>query len=163
MQLRLKHLEMVVKPAALFSLHVLPLTLKHLQRIAAMQRRMIRNVVGWRRDREECWEETMRRMKSRVEHARRMFTWESWDDCILTQQWYLLHMHNNVHQWPIHVARWAPHGHRKVGRPKLRWDDHLRTYFKQHWRTFIWDCVDSSCLRDHAQSFAETVLSFRSA
>ena len=85
-QHRLKYLEMVVRPTALFSLHVLPLTIKHLQRIAAMQRRMIRNVVGWRRVPEEAWADTMRRMKSRVERAKQLYEWEPWDIFILKQQ-----------------------------------------------------------------------------
>ena len=50
-----------------------------------MQRRTIRAVVGWRRDREESWEDTMRRMECRVQHAGRKHAWEPCDMCTFAE------------------------------------------------------------------------------
>ncbi|CAE7369286.1 XI-F [Symbiodinium sp. CCMP2592] len=59
----------VVIPAALFGLSTLPVTSRQLEQLDICQRKMLRCIVGWRRDGDESWEETMRRMNARVSSA----------------------------------------------------------------------------------------------
>ena len=68
-KLRLKLFDAVVTPTILFGLAVLPLGAASLGKIEAVQRKMLRKIVGWVRIQNEPWDVTMRRMKLRVERA----------------------------------------------------------------------------------------------
>ena len=59
---RLKLFRSIISPALIFGLAVFPMSKINLEKIAAVQRRMIRSIVGWIRLENETWEETMRRM-----------------------------------------------------------------------------------------------------
>ena len=65
-KLRLKLFDAVVTPTILYGLHTLPLTHFQLQKLDALQRRMLRSIVGWVRAEGEPWRMTMHRMKLRV-------------------------------------------------------------------------------------------------
>ena len=52
---RLKLFEAVVTPKVLFGLSSCPLTKQQVQSIDALQRRMLRSIVGWRRVPDEHW------------------------------------------------------------------------------------------------------------
>ena len=66
---RLKLFEAVVTPTVLFGLSCCPLTKQQVESIDALQRRMLRSIVEWRRVPDEHWSETMRMMRGRVDHA----------------------------------------------------------------------------------------------
>ena len=59
-------------------MEVLPLTAAQLQRLDAVQRRMLRNIAGWVRIDYEPWDETMRRMRARLAAALRQHLVEDW-------------------------------------------------------------------------------------
>ena len=157
---RLKYSESVVKPAALFGLHILPLSLKDLHHIASMQRRMLRLVVGWRRQTDEPWADTMRRMRNRVQRALSTTSSSlSWEQSLLKQQLlYALHAKFGKAGWPRVVARWHPDGVRNVGRPRLRWDDHLNKFLKTKHGCGHWMYSDRHQLLTSVQSFIHDVL-----
>jgi len=77
-RLRLKLFDATVSPTVLYGMSVLPLTQSQYTRLDAVQRRMLRNIVGWVRLDEEPWADTMRRMKGRVERALRQHDVRSW-------------------------------------------------------------------------------------
>ena len=57
-KLRLKLFDAVVTPTILYGLHKLPLTHFQLQKLDALQRQMLRSIVGWVRVGHEPWHMT---------------------------------------------------------------------------------------------------------
>ena len=78
--LRLKLFDSTVSPTMLYGMAVLPLTAAQLQRLGAVQRRMLRNITGRVRIADEPWDETMRRMKHRVERALGQHSVQGWPE-----------------------------------------------------------------------------------
>ena len=78
-QLRLKLFDAVVTPAALFSLASLPLTSSLIAQLGVAQRKMLRSIVGWVRLSSDDWATTMRRMRSRLDHASRLHFVSPWE------------------------------------------------------------------------------------
>ena len=127
LKLRMRWCKDWVRPTAIFALHVLPLKVADLDRIAATERRMKRCIAGWVRHVDEDWPETMRRMKSRVARADSTHPSKSWVECIWQQQWnFIARFNSSVCAWPRLLATWQPTGYRSQGRPYLRWDDQIR-------------------------------------
>ena len=69
LDLRMKLFSYVVAPTALYSLLSTPLTNGQLSKLDAVQRRMLRKMVGWVRIEGEDWSETGHRMKLRLDAA----------------------------------------------------------------------------------------------
>ena len=156
---RIKYLDTVIRPSAIFGLHVLPLTCKHLQQLAVLQRRMLRSVVGWRRLETDTWEETMRRMKSRVARALELSPSEPWDHVTLRQQWrFMLHVRSSTTLWSYRMAAWTPTGCRNVGRPKLRWDDYLCKFVRAKFFLPHWNEVDVELAKNVIDEFVTSVV-----
>jgi len=64
---RLKFFQAVITPTILFGLTSCAMTKSQICSLDVVQRRMFRNIVGWVRHDGEPWDETMRRMRSKVE------------------------------------------------------------------------------------------------
>ena len=77
-KLRMKFFDAVVTPTILFGLHTLALTGVQLSKLDAIQRRMLRSMVGWIRIQDESWHDTMSRMKIRVAKALHQHPIETW-------------------------------------------------------------------------------------
>eukprot|EP00435_Cladocopium_sp_Y103_P027156 s884_g6.t1 len=69
LKLRLNFFDHVVSPTAMFGIATLPLTKVQIQKLDVVQRRMLRSIVGWGRMTDESWQDTMRRMNSRLDFA----------------------------------------------------------------------------------------------
>ena len=97
-------------PTALYGACVLALRKEQLERFAATQRKMLRNIVGWVRVLDEPWEETMRRMKRRVEAALRQHPVCDWTERLHGQRWDTAWRIGQMsqEQWPKRAARWNP-------------------------------------------------------
>ena len=149
LHLRLRLFATVVSPCALFAAMVLPLTKHDLEKFAVTQRKMLRNIVGWVRVPDEAWEDTMRRMKGRLERAMQIHYVKPWVEQLHLARWrFARHVSSNAKSiWPSLVNSWLP-GHprddsllrvpfRSQGRPRTRWDDSLSDFFRQrfhqHW------------------------------
>lgn len=106
-----------------------------------LQRKMLRRIVGWRRIPGESWEDTMRRMKLRLEHAQDQHYIDPWSRRWARAQWkYACHLTvSSRYHWARLatieniVGKFDPCAlyvpNRLVGRPRLRWDDTLRHFF----------------------------------
>ena len=124
MKLRLKLFESTMQPTALFGLVALPLGSRNLERLAATQRRMLRNIVGWVRHAEDDWHATMSRMKQKMERAEQSHKLVPWDELLSRQQAkFELHLRDSKCEWPRRLAAWSPVGARPRARARLRWDD----------------------------------------
>ena len=86
LQLRLKLFDIVVSPTLLFGLSTLPMTKSHLETLDRLQRKMLRNIVGWARFPLEEWSTTMRRMNARLEHAMQIRKVNQWSHEIYRKQ-----------------------------------------------------------------------------
>ena len=65
--IRVKLFNSTVLPVLLFGLSSLALKPMHHSMVAGVQRKMLRNMAGWRRVDGEPWAVTMQRMRTRVE------------------------------------------------------------------------------------------------
>ena len=130
---------------------VLPLNQRNFHRIGVVQRKMLRSIVGWVRVADEPWEDTMRRMRQRLERAMRIHYVEPWEVQILRRQWsYAQHVaHNDRTLWSSLVLNWQPHlqhdllinkhfPYRAPGRPRTRWDDNLMSFCQQEFEHDHW-------------------------
>ncbi len=68
-KLRLRLFDTVVTPTAIYSLSTTPLTTIQLAKLDAVQRKMLRRIIGWIRFDDEEWETTGQRMKARLDAA----------------------------------------------------------------------------------------------
>jgi hypothetical protein len=148
--LRLKLFDSTVSPTVLYGMAVLPLTAAQLQRLGAVQRRMLRNITGWVRIGDEPWEETMRRMKHRVERALGQHSVQGWPERLCQRRWdhawHVVHM--GPTSWPARSTNWDPTvfrdpaartiPYRGPGRPLTRWDDTLAAFSTQNLQQASW-------------------------
>ena len=154
LKLRMRFFEACVRPTALFALHVLPLKVADLNRIAATERRMKRCIVGWVRHVDEDWPTTMRRMKSRVSRADTTRPSKSWFECIWRQQWHFIaHLLGSACDWPRLLATWQPAGYRAQSRPHLRWDDQVNRFCRSNFQCHNWSNLTSPHVMRYASDF----------
>ena len=139
----------VLSCSMLYGMAVLPLTARQLQRLDAVQRRMLRNIAGWVRIDDEPWEDTMRRMRGRVEAALRQHHVQSWSERVCRRRWeHAWHVARHPMSWPLRSTKWDPTAcpdpaaHRipcrGPGRPLTRWDDTLATYTARAFHEGSW-------------------------
>lgn len=128
---RLQYFDMCISPCILYALVAFPMSKSHLEQVYILQRKMIRIIVGWRRNANEDWRNIMRRMKMRLEKARDLFAWKNWSTQYARNQWnYLIHiLLSQNHLWvkdlctlnfdviadPISIYQ----PHRSAGRPRI--------------------------------------------
>ena len=63
---------------------------------------MLRSIVGWRRIDGEPWDETMRRMRDRIESGRQLHKWQLWSHRFFRDQWrFAVHLLAKMSQWMI--------------------------------------------------------------
>ena len=139
---RLRLFQAVVTPAVLYGLSTVPLTSVQISELDRLQRKMLRSIVGWRRQPDEPWPTTMRRMNARITQALTCFHVEDWSKQLAKRQWALANrVATSSTSWPADAVRWQPlsqldplladRPHRKQGRPKTRWDDYLTKFCQQ--------------------------------
>ena len=128
--LRLKLFDSVVSPTVLFSLSTTPLTATQLEKLDAVQRKMMRHIVGWTRYEDEDWDETGRRMKHKLEAALRRHPVTAWSQARARQRHRLLaklaagnapEVVCHVFQWFLNPRGGSPLAYRGPGRPPCRW------------------------------------------
>ena len=148
-KLRLKLFDSVVTPTALFGLSTLPMTTGQLQQLDATQRRMLRSIVGWVRLAEDDWAATMRRVNAKLERALAEYPLSSWTDALARRQFRVAgRFAGKPGAWPLKAAQWDPAAmndvwyqfvpHRSPGRPRQKWDDHLRNFSSRHFHSESW-------------------------
>ena len=130
LKLRLQHFDSVVTPCALYGICAMPLGVAQQNLLWSCQRKMLRSIVGWRRLPDEPWEETMRRMKARLERVMLRFLVEPWE-----RQWRRSLWRYDVHlaksppdSWAHTVDEFCPSKARPRRRSCLRWHDPLRKF-----------------------------------
>ena len=136
-------------------MHVLPLRVADLNRIAATERRMKRCIVGWARRTEDDWPTTMRHMRDKVAYADSVHPTSPWVDSIWAQQWnFCAHLCDSVCAWPRLLAAWQPNGRRPQGRPHKRWDDDINRYCRSVYHLNSWLGMTSANALRGARDFS---------
>ena len=127
----------VLAPSVLFGLAACALTAAQVASLDILQRKMLRQIVGWIWYKPEPWADTMRRMRSKVEDALRFFSIESWSVQLRRRQFRLAcRVVKQLDGWPRRVVAWHPPAtdsgaFRLRGRPATRWDDLLNEFAQQ--------------------------------
>ena len=127
-------------PTAMFGLASLPLTQRFLHKLDVVQRRMLRSIVGWVRIPDEPWENTMRRVNQRMEHAAYLHPLRcgavnilkantAWQPRLfpINFSWLLQPLLGCLWMIGVHNLPSAPS--RSRGRPPKRWDQATRFVF----------------------------------
>ena len=110
---------------------------------------MLRRIKGWVRIENETWEDTMHRMKQRVNKALLQWPIKDWSQRIRETQW--IHASrikiSDQQSLPLLASHWNPsttfdptlitRPTRKRGRPMLRWDDTLNDFCLQKFGTTL--------------------------
>ena len=103
--LTLKCFDTVLTPTVLFGLHVLPLTLSQIHALDAVQRRMLRSVVGWVRVANEDWHSTMSRMKHRLTAALHIHPVDTWSRQLAQRQYNFAFQMLRIPNWAAAVVK----------------------------------------------------------
>ena len=142
--LRLKLFDGVVSPCILYGLAVLPLAKSLLDRICITQRRMMRRIVGWRRQTTDTWRDTMSNIITRLERAQQRWSVESWSDRIAGRRWDVACQAVQLppDSWTFQALHWQASlvgsAFRATGRPITRCDDTLRYFRKTRFSSDDW-------------------------
>ena len=133
---------------------------------------MMRKIVGWVRVAEESWEDTMRRMKERVNRGLQKYPMKWWTRRLGTYLWkFAVRVKLSLpDQWITQSSEWEPKmiedasceysPYRAVGRPCLRWDDILNRICRIHFNS-CWQDVPivtfNTCLDQFVSFYNEGV------
>ena len=140
----------------MFGLASLPLTQRFLHKLDVVQRRMLRSIVGWVRIPDEPWENTMRRMNQRMEHAAYLHPLPSWSNQYFKSQYRLAtKIVSNQFSWAATAVAWMPlddwvHNFpsapsRSRGRPPKRWDQALASFSCTYFGERNWWVAAQNC------------------
>ena len=150
---RIKFFNTVITPTILFGLSSCAMTRARMCSLDALQRRMLRKIVGWTRLVDEPWEDTMRRMRLKVDSALTKYPMEDWSAQLLRRQFRLAYrVGSMIGSWPARLSRWHPPttfpgAGRGRGRPAVRWDDYLRRFSHASFGT---DWIEAALTKDFA-------------
>ena len=134
-----------------------------------IQRKMLRNMVGWTRYETEQWSDTMRRMREKVHSALQIFPIDNWTEQLMRRQFRMVCRFSQINEWAMRVSRWHPpsfymSAHRNRGRPSHRWDnllnDFVGTVFNHsNWQDAIEDMhVDFPTHENNCVSYVQTII-----
>eukprot|EP00973_Karenia_brevis_P007172 972592-Karenia_brevis.AAC.1 len=135
LKLRLKLFDAVIPPTALFGLGAITMTAHQRESFGILQRKMLRNIVGWSRKADETWEETMHNMQDKIHHAMEKYhRCKAWEQEISKIYFnYAVYMAKGHERTPWKLlCTWDPSQifdqflpmlpRRGRGRPKSTWD-----------------------------------------
>ena len=143
-KLKLEYFHAYVTPCALYGLGALSLGKTAMERLARVQQKMLRLIIGWQRYEGECWRTTMHRMKIKLSNALNTFYVESWDELVLKRKWSWANriLEMNDDRWAKQMAFYSPVqisqyeqsniNNRKRGRPRLKWEDDLNAFARYY-------------------------------
>ena len=149
----------------MFGLPALPLTASDGHKLEAVQRRMLRSIVGWVRIAGEEWRTTMQRMSGRVEAALKVHHVVCWGKRLSGLQYDLAcHLGQKPDSWAFRASSWQlpdtwPFARRPRSRPPTRWDDRFETFSqvvfgeswvvaardKRRWQTYKNEFIEYAC------------------
>ena len=87
---------------------------------------------------DEFWSDTMRRMRTKLDHPPKIYPIEDWSIQFARRQFRLIcRFAQQGDGWPLRLVAWHPPNtypaaHRKQGRPATRWDDRLNKFTQTH-------------------------------
>ena len=158
-----------VTPVVQFALAAFPLTKKHRDDLDILQRKMLRNIVGWRRIADEPWHDTMERMSNRLSRAQELHYISPWSLTHARAQWrYAQNVHSSPHLWSYYMRSFnrqtcaLPDGvhlpHRYRGRPCTRWDDNITSFCTNTWPGVVGHWSDVFSVVDASKHEDEYIL-----
>ena len=136
---RFRLFESCISPCVLYACGTWTLTVGLALQIQSAQRRMLRWLVGLRRETEEPWIEFIRRSTHVSERLARENGVQDWLDVQRLRKWKLAGnaARRTDRRWSNRLLDWKPHfralPYRKVGRPCLRWSDAISDVAGGEW------------------------------
>ena len=132
----------------------------------------MRKIVGGVRIAEEPWEDTMRKMKERVNRGLQKYPMKWWTRRLGTYLWkFAVRVKLSLpDQWITQSSEWEPNmiedasceysTYREVGRPRLKWDDILNRFCRIHFSSCWQEVLITSfneCLDQFVNFYNEVV------
>ena len=142
---RLQFFECCVNPSMLYGLLNFPMTKKMLRDMDITQRKMLRNIIGWRRIQSETWEDTMSRMKRRIQQTELLYKCKTWSTQYAKLQWRYVNHIMNTHpsNWIKRLCDYTKNLQqdpfspispmRRRGHPRCKWDDYIFQFCRLRW------------------------------
>ena len=159
---RLRFFQSVVSPTVLFGLPACALSAKHAEKLDALQRKMFRAIVGWTRHGQEPWEDTMRRMRQKVDRALCLHPVPIWSAQLYRRQFRMAcRFSSQGLDWPMRVSQWQPlltdaSAYRCRGRPAVRCEDRLNLFAHSQLGAQTWQLASQSRnFPEHEEAFVE--------
>ena len=120
------------------------------------QFKMLRQIIGWRRQISETWELTMHDMNERIDRAMILYFCAPWDIEICKRQWRFAqyvcqctaHLRSKLLLYGILVNCMIMHtyyAYRRPGHPRTKWDQGLQNIFKNKYGTTKWIDIMHEC------------------
>ena len=128
---RLRLFESCVSPCVLYACGTWTLTVNLRYQLRAVQRRMLRWIIGLKRHSEEPWVDFVKRSTHASEHLARKHGVKDWLEVQSWRKWKLAGeaVRRTDRRWSHRLLTWTPFfralPHRDVGRPCLRWSDSI--------------------------------------
>ena len=163
---RLKFFQAIVSATLLYGMTACALTAQQMASLDVLQRKMLRRIVGWVRMDGEEWSETMRRMRTKVESALRLYPIESWSEQLLRRQFRMVcRMARRPNEWAMCVSCWNPAcanegAGRARQRPATRWEDRLNAFARARLNVSSWQ---EACLHPSFSSHEGAYVKFHSS
>ena len=126
-KLRLRLFDAVVTPTVLYGLISSPLNSHDYDRLAIIQRKMLRKMVGWVKLPDDEWNDVFRGLRMEIQKATDQYSIRMWADEMSLRKTNLQMQIDNGerNRLTTRVVEWDPanvnDGKRKRGRPKSRW------------------------------------------
>ena len=133
-KLRFKLFDSIITSTILYGLETTPLTQSLLDRIDIVQRTMLRRIVGWVCYAEDSWEDSGRRMATRLRRCRELHPLEDWSTLVHKRKIKMIESRSEWPYWTEAAVMWSPFEcaslnfnvpYRCAGHPHQRWDDGL--------------------------------------
>ena len=129
-----------VSPCILYGLSVLLLRKSVLEKLARIQRRMVRKICGWDHKEDEPCSETMKRINEKMRRAFKLFRMQFCDKAALVRQWrWASRITKYSSKWSYTILRWDSHTfsnnfalRRKPGRPQQNGSIILTNFAMNH-------------------------------
>ena len=130
---RIKLFNSTVLPVLLYGLASLALKPQHHAMLRGARTKMLRNMAGWRRAEGESWQDTMRRMQTRVSNMLSTAPSPDVSERVFSLKWRLARrlFCGGVEKWAP-VLRHLQFAHKRArGRPPLQWMDGFKQFYTQ--------------------------------
>ena len=152
LQKRIRLFEAVVTSSVLYGCVAWTMTVDYERKLRSTRRRMLRWMVGCRKQSDEEWVDYMKRATANAEHCATQRGARDWVQQQRFRKWKFAGKtaRRDDHRWSQRLLQWTPWfrcvPRRRVGRPAMRWEDCIMKMAGGDWvevaqDNSLWECL----------------------